>query len=363
MSKKLRDARLRVTPTSENRPNRERQFLPESVKRWSALSVRTVFLVLFALFLAAFSQSCGVRTYTEEFFAMDTFMVITVYGDDETVELVKEKIGKYDAMFSVSSVTGELARLNETGYLEDPSPELLEMLDCAKTLWERTGGLYDVTAYPLSKLWNEAIKTGVLPEEEQIKEAVGKVGFDKITFCEDYVSLGEAAGIDLGSIVKGYAGREAAKVITESGNAVGAVLNLGGNIVTVGKKPDAEKFRIAITDPFEIGKTIGYLETEEATFSTCGTYNRCVTVDGKTYHHIISTGTGYPCESGLVSVTVIAQDGMWADALSTSLMLLGEDGALEYYENYGGFEAVFVREDGTVFTTDGLESVFVRAQQ
>ena len=316
-------------------------------------------LMLSLLTVTLLFQSCAVRAVRKEFFSMDTFMVFSVCGSDETAEKAKSEVEKYDEMFSVSSVSGELKRLNETGYLENPSPQLLEMLECAETLWERTGGLYDVTSYPLSSLWNEAIKTGVLPDSNEIAEAVGKVGFDRITYCEDFVSLGQAGGIDLGSIAKGYAGREAAKIISGSDDAVGAVLNLGGNIVTVGEKPDGKKFTVGITDPFDSAKTVGYLETGAVSISTCGTYNRFVTVGGEIYHHIINVRTGMPCENGLVSVTVVAEDGMWADALSTALFLLEEEGALEYYESYGGFEAVFIRSDGSVSTTHGLEGKFV----
>ena len=230
------------------------------------------------------------------------------------------------------------------------------MLTCAKTLYERTDGAYDVTADALSQVWGFYSENRV-PSEEEIAEALALVGMDKIEFDETKICLNGVKGIDLGSIAKGCSGNAALEAM--KGLEVDhAVITLGGNVVTYGEKEDGEKFKIGVTDPSAPNTTCGYLSIGEAHVVTSGKYNRNFTVGEKTYHHIIDARTGYPCENGLAQVTVICSDGMWADALSTALFLLGEQGALDYYSTYGGFEAVLVTDDGRIILTDGAKAMF-----
>lgn len=301
-------------------------------------------LVAFAVFLPACSQSCE-----RDFFAMDTYMHILVYGDEDAIDEAEQRIKALDLAFSVSNGNGELYTLNSVGELSLPSAELLEMLACAKILYERTGGAYDVTAYALTRLWEACEQEGRIPTEQEINAARLLVGMDRICFDESKVSLNGVDGIDLGSIAKGYAGREAAGPLAKKTD--GGILTLGGNVVTYGKKPDGEPYRVGITDPNAPDNVCGYITVGAANVVTSGKYNRYFTVGGQKYHHILDARTGMPCENGVASVTVVCDDGMWADGLSTALFLLGEQGALDYYRTYGGFEAVIVMDDGRIVTT------------
>ena len=323
---------------------------------------RLLCLILCALTVFSFT-ACSDGKTEKDIFAMDTYMRLTVYekNSDEALEMAAKRITEIDSNFSVSSVTGEIETLIRTGRLASPSPELLEMLGCAKALWERTGGAYDVTAYALSELWRRCEDEGRAPTEAEVAAARSAVGMDRITFNENEVALNGVAGIDLGSIAKGYAGTEAARVLREYG-VKGGVLTLGGNVVTLGEKPDGSDFRIGITDPADPSEVLGYLTVGETSVVTSGKYNRFFTVGDAVYHHIIDVITGYPCENGVASVTVVCEDGMWADALSTSMFLLGRDKALEYHSLYGGFEMVIVTDDGAVTVTDGLKAAFSSAE-
>lgn len=303
------------------------------------------------LILALVCLLCSCATETaDDFFAMDTYMQIKVYGNGEDVDEAKEIINDIDRRFSVSAVDGELYTLILNGRLENPSEELLAMLRCAKTLYDRTGGAYDVTSLALTRLWQSCEDEGRKPTSDEINGALSLVGMGRISFDENAVNLNGVAGIDLGSIAKGYAGQLAADRLGDMG-ADGGILNLGGNISVFGKKPSGELFKIGITDPNNPDKTCGYVQIDKGNVVTSGKYNRSFEIDGVAYHHIIDARTGMPVDNEIASVTVICDDGMLADGLSTALLLMGVDGALNYYNTYGGFEAVIVKNDGSVVIT------------
>ena len=325
----------------------------------------TRFLSFFVCVITVFGcfGSCGKTSDTvQSFFAMDTYVTLRAYGSDEnTVSAVAEAekiIKEIEARYSVSSAMGEIARLSEQGELTEYSEGFSEMLECARVLYERTDGAYDITLRAFSELWGfsgDCVKR--VPEQREIDSAFAKVGFDKLVFEDGKLLLGDVYGIDLGSIAKGYAGREAKKLLEEK-EVFGGILDLGGNIVAFGKKPNGSDFKIAVTDPADANGTLGYLKIAEGSVVTSGTYQRYFEEKGVKYHHIIDGKTGKPCQNGIVSVTVLHEDSMWADALSTALFLLGYEGAAEYYRQYGGFEAVIVTADGRVAVTEGLQDKF-----
>lgn len=325
----------------------------------------TRFLSFFVCVIMVFSclGSCGKTADTvQSFFAMDTYVTLRAYGSDEnTVSAVfaAEKLIKdIEMRYSVSSAEGEIARLSEQGELTEFSEGFAEMLECARVLYERTDGAYDITLRAFSELWGfsgDCVKR--VPAQSEIDSAFAKAGFDKLVFAEGKLMLGEVYGIDFGSIAKGYAGREAKKLLEEK-EVFGGILDLGGNIVAFGKKPNGSDFKIAVTDPADTGDTLGYLKISGGSVVTSGTYQRYFEEKGVKYHHIIDGKTGKPCQNGIVSVTVLHEDSMWADALSTALFLLGYEGAAEYYREYGDFEAVIVTVDGRVAVTEGIQDKF-----
>lgn len=319
-------------------------------------------LTVGALICLLIFTSCGSGQAQIELYAMDTYMRMSAHGKgaDKALEKAAERIRELDTRFSVSSISGEIGTLLQTGELSEPSPELIEILTCAKTLWERTDGAYDVTAYALSRLWGFGESEQSVPSQADIERTLKEIGMEKIEFDASRVRLNGALGIDLGSVAKGFAGGEAAKILKEEGVS-GALLTLGGNVVTVGEKKSGELYRIGITDPRDTSKICGYITVGETNVVTSGKYNRYFEADGKKFHHIIDAETGYPAENGVASVTVICESGMWADALSTALFLLGEQGALDYYSKYGGFEAILIMDDGRIVTTEGARAIFKAA--
>lgn len=327
--------------------------------RYSFLCVTLAAIMLFS--------ACGGKNKSEKsFFAMDTYISVTVYGNGSArnARAAENLILEMEAKYGINSVNGELYKLNSKGGAAEVSDGILEMLSCARTLWERTNGSYDVTSKPLSEIWGftkdeNGVDKHRVPSETEINEALLCVGMEKVAFGGDSTSvwLSNGAQIDLGSCAKGYVAQKTAEML-KAKNVPCAVISLGGNVQTVGEKPDGKPFSVAISDPKSSSGILGVLEVGETAVVTSGTYQRYFEQDGEKYHHIFDVKTGKPCENGLLSVTVVCENGLWADALSTALFLLGEDGAMEYYRTYGGFEAVIVSDDGSVTVTDGLKSEF-----
>lgn len=320
-------------------------------------------VALFCLALTAIScfSACGGEIKKQKsFFAMDTYMTLTVYGKnaEEHLSSAETLIITLDKTYSITSVSGEVCRLNLNGELSDASDGLCEMIEKARVMYERTNGAYDLTTKPLSELWGFADgKDNRVPTDKEIAEALKKVGMDNLNVSDGKATLAGGSEIDLGSCAKGYAARETAKMLKASGVTC-AVISLGGNVQTLGTKPDGSPFSVAIADPRSPTDNLGVLNVGECAVVTSGTYQRYFEENGKRYHHIFDARYGAPSESDLLSVTVVCEDGLWADILSTALFLLGKDGALEYYRTYGDFEAVLVSSDGSVTVTAGLKNDF-----
>ena len=172
------------------------------------------------------------------------------------------------------------------------------------------------------------------------------------------ISLSDPKGeIDLGGIAKGYIADKLAEFLKKKG-VNSAVIDLGGNISVVGKKPDGNEFRIGVRDPFSTdGGIIGVVEANDKSLVTSGTYERSFTKDGKVYHHILDVKTGYPVETGLDSVTIIGagNDGIDCDSLATTCLILGEEEGRKLIESIDGYEAIFVQHDGTITTTKNIK--------
>ena len=328
---------------------------------------------------------CGSKNESPEelsFFAMDTYMTLKVYRDGATKEeawealkLAKAEILRLEALLSVNDPSGEVAALNRGETVEKASADLVRILQLATELYERSDGRYDLSVYPLLVAWGFTTdKDLAVPTAVALEEALRQIDFSKVSMVknsEGHTVSTNGVQIDLGSIAKGYAGHQAIRILKEQGFE-SALLVLGGNVQTLGRKPNGKGYTVGIADPASPEEIITTVSTSELdrifadgngdapdsyAIVTSGTYQRNFIASGKVYHHIMDVETGFPCENGLSSVTVICDNGGLADGLSTTLFLLGYDRAMEYYREHGGFEAVFITDEGEILKTDGLASV------
>jgi thiamine biosynthesis lipoprotein len=236
-------------------------------------------------------------------------------------------------------------------------PDTMKTLKRALRFAELSGGAFDPTVGPLVKLWNIGSGNERIPGEDEIARALALINWRDVVVDEDAGTVLLARpgmSLDLGAIAKGYAADEAAGIIAASG-IERALIDLGGNILIHGAKEDGSPWRVGIQNP-EAGRGayIGVAEVAgNKTLVTSGVYERFFESGGRRYHHILSTLTGYPVESGLLSVTVISDNSMNADALSTSLFALGYEKGLALVESVANTEAVFVFEDHSIRGSSG----------
>lgn len=302
--------------------------------------------------------------YDSEFFSMDTIMTITAYGSkgENAVKAAENEINRIDALLSVQNKNSEIYKLNRDKSISAAS-DTLALVNRGIEIYTLTDGAFDITIEPLSRLWG--FYTGLenrIPTQEEIDNALKFVGAENIKIDKSNIILNEETSLDLGGIAKGYASSIAAQILKERGVS-SAIISLGGNIRTVGTKPDGSKWNIGITDPDDNTKEIGILSVSDTAVVTSGGYQRYFEENGQIYHHIIDTKTGYPAKSGLKSVTVVSKDDTLADALSTGLFVMGLEKSKEFYrKNSTLFEAVFVTDKNEVYITENLKNSFSSQQ-
>ena len=233
--------------------------------------------------------------------------------------------------------------------------DTFEVLRQAKRYGRFTEGAFDVTVGPLADLWRRAMEERQLPGDEAVWQALALVNFANVTLDEEaHTVLLEKAGqrIDLGGIAKGYAVDELRKRLRRHG-VHRALLDLGGTVAALGCG-----LPVGIRDPFRLhGAPMGTLMLEDRIAVTSGVYERFAYMDGYRYHHVVDPRTGYPSKSGLVSVTLVGENGGALDAFATAALILGMEKSAPMLAEQG-MDAVFVTEQGQVFVTRGLKRQF-----
>ena len=322
---------------------------------WTAILTMTVLL----------TGCAGAPTQESErtaFFAMDTAMEFTVYGEADLLDEAKSIICSVEEQVSVTDEHSDIYAINHTGSgkLSGNSAELMEQ---ALELCRRTDGALDISVYPIVRAWGFTTGNYQVPDEETIQSLLPLVDYTKIQYdaSTGTVALLEGMEIDLGSIAKGYAGQLAAQMLRERG-VESALLNLGGNVQTVGTKPDGSPWQIGIKDP-KGEDAMMVLSIADQAVVTSGGYERYFEQDGQTYWHIMDPFTGRPADSGLISVTIVGDEGVVCDGLSTALFVMGLEKAANLWAQSGDFEAVFVTASGEVYITEGLRDRFALTEQ
>ncbi len=373
-----RQKHLPLAPTkeagAEERSRRDkREFSNESpAKRVSFEACRlsrhakTAVFMTAVLMVLVFS-GCGKSTSAEvskSAVKMDTVVTITICsgGGAEDIDAAFAEIDRLSALVDVNTPGSETERLTQLAGKEwlDVSDETAELISLARKYYELSGGRFDVTAEPLVKLWN-INGGGYFPTDKERISAMALVDGDGLLLEGKRAYLTrEGMGITFGAVAKGYIADKVKTVLTQRG-VTSAVVNLGGNVLIIGTKPDGSPFRVGIQDPLgKSGEVIRFIDAADETLVSSGVYERYFTYEGKKYHHILDPFTGMPAESGVSGVTVICESSADADALSTVCLLMGQERGLELIESLPGVEAVFVSEDGAVTASSGAKDRIYR---
>ena len=267
----------------------------------------------------------------------DTIITITLYSDahskllDECFLLAE----KYEKLFSKTIETSDIYKINHSkGKPTVVDSETIYLLEMALSYAEMTDGLIDPTILPLSDLWNFG-ENETVPSSADINSALSNVDYETVIIDKkaSTVTLNNPnAGVDLGFIAKGYIADKMKEYLLSNG-VENALINLGGNILCVGSKPDKSAFVLGIQEPFSQGTSfIPNVSVKDKSLVTSGVYERCFYENDILYHHILDTQTGYPIDNGLWSVTILSDSSMEGDAYSTLCLCLGLDEALKLIE-------------------------------
>jgi thiamine biosynthesis lipoprotein len=318
---------------------------------------------------AAFARASGaeekkIEVYENTGFVMGTVAKVTLYttGADNSPELFA-LLSELETRYLSRKLPGsEIAAINENaaaGRSTVVSDRMERHLMSARRIAEDSGGAFDPAIGKLTALWDFDDGNNIVPDSGDIELLLKDAGYGKLVIEDGAVTVAEGAALDLGAIGKGIACDEAASFLSEDAAVTGALMNLGGSsTVTYGKKKDGEPWKIAVLDPRDETGFLGVLSLEGTNHvSTSADYEKYFIKDGKRYCHILDPSTGYPADSGLISVTVIADSGAVSDGLSTACFVLGKDGALELLKRYGA-EGILVDSDRNVALTEGLNEVF-----
>lgn len=306
-----------------------------------------------ALLTAFLLTGCTTSAPQEaEFFAMDTLMSVKLWGGEASASDVSAEINRLEALLSVTRETSVLSQLNAAGSAE-LSADTTFLLTQALALSERTDGAFDPTVYPLVEAWGFPTKEYRVPAQTELDSLLSCVGTEHVHFDGSAVTLDAGTRLDLGGIAKGYAAQCCAELLKEKG-VDAAILSLGGNVQTIGSKPDGSAWVVGIADPSDPSQAIAVLTFEGSmALVTSGTYQRYFEENGVIYHHILDPQTGLPADSGLLSVTILAQDGTLADGLSTALFVMGLEEGSRFWRESNDFEAVFLTSEGKILATEG----------
>lgn len=314
-------------------------------------------LLVAALVLAG----CGAQTFAEEssqtreVYAMDTVMTLEAYGQnaDAALDEAITEIERLDTLWSIASTDGEIARLNAEKQIT-ASADTLALLTRAKEISATTDGLFSTTIAPLMEAWGFTSGDYRVPDEAELSALLAHVDDEEIAISDSKVTIPAGAKVDLGGIAKGFTSARVMEIFRENGVENG-ILSLGGNVQTLGTKPNGSLWRVGLQDPTDQSALFATLELADKAVITSGAYERNFEQDGIVYHHIIDPRTGYPAESGLSSVTIVSDDGTLADGLSTALFIMGKEAAVEFWRSHrDDFDMVLLADDGSVTVSAGI---------
>jgi len=303
-------------------------------------------------------------------FCMDTVINQKVYGEGAEVvsDYVTNEIHRIENLFSFFKDGSDISRINcEAGknWIK-VSDDTVSVLEIAKEVSEAGDGAFDVTTGILTDYWRRFLNKKVIPDKSTIHSRLSLVNYKDILIDreDNLVKLARAGQkIDLGGIGKGYTGERIKRIYQEC-SIVSAFINLGGNVVTIGKSSSGLPWTIGIRDPFSIEeKNLGILKVIDQAVVTSGDYERYTDINGIKYHHILDPRTGFPTQSGLRSVTIIAGSSALADALSTACFVLGLNKSLDLIKLFPNIKSIFITANNQIFLSRELKYVFKKIDQ
>ena len=309
---------------------------------------------------------------------LNTAVQITIY-DSQDKALLDDCLAlcdKYELIFSRTNEKSELYKLNHRKDTSDKDPnadgqttpypvsgtadtwhiseDLASLLSEGLDITRESDGAFDIAIAPLTSLWDFTAEDPKVPDDAAIQKALPLCSSDGVTIDGQDITLpSDDIQFDVGAIAKGYIADRLKDLLVKKG-VKSAIINLGGNVLCIGSKPDGTPFKVGIQKPFaDRNETEAVMDITGKSVVSSGIYERCFKQNGKLYHHILNPKTGYPYDNSLISVTIISDQSVDGDALSTTCFALGLEDGLKFAEKKG-VQAVFITEDYKLHYTDGF---------
>lgn len=286
-------------------------------------------------------------------FKLNTVISVKIY-DSTDHSLIDEAFAlcdKYEALFSRTMESSELYQLNQGTLPQEDngyaiSPETADLISKGLEYGHLSEGSFDIAIEPISSLWDFTSEEKVIPTDEALAEALPLVNYQDVTLTDNHIQFQkEGMGLDLGAIAKGYIADRMKDFLVSKG-VKSAIINLGGNVLCIGEKPDGTPFQVGIQKPFaDRSETIATIGISDKSVVSSGIYERFFEKDGEFYHHILNPATGYPYDNSLVAVTIISDKSVDGDGLSTSCFALGLEKGMELINSLPDVHAVFITDD------------------
>ena len=330
---------------------------------------RKFIAALLALGCALSLSACGqVEAVENQLFAMNSSVSLKAYGKNAEAGLkaAASVISSIDSALDPEREGSTLYNINHSGGEGVVvTGQVAEMCQTAMEVYTATQGALDLSVYPLVKAWGFVDGRYTVPSEAEVESLLQKVGFSSVSISAmagtaSYL-LTMPAGMELtfASVARGCAAMYAVRALRQAGVESG-IVSFGGTVLTLGTKPDGSDWIVALQDPVNTGNYLALLDVgEDTAVVTSGGYLRYfVDGDGNRWTHIIDPSDGFPVENGLLSATVICENGTYADALSTALCVMGEDDAKKFYKNNSGFEIILITDDQRIVVSEGVRDSF-----
>ena len=271
---------------------------------------------------------------------------------EQALAAAQERVMEIEGNISTTLNSSDVYRLNH-GEKITVSQDTRILTTYGLNLAQQTQGALNPALYPVTSAWGFTTGTYTVPTAFELSQLLPLTDYTKIKLNWDRIELEPGMALDFGALGKGYAGDEIVRILKERG-ITSALLDLGGNVQALGKKNDGTMWNIGIRNPWG-GSASAALKIADQAVITSGGYERFFTAkDGHQYIHIIDSNTGYPVENGVVSVTIVAESGLYADGLSTGMFVMGLEKASDFWKQHKDFEMIIFTQDHNLYYTEGL---------
>ncbi len=320
------------------------------------------FLIILIFTLLLFCCSNKTKAISDTRFSLGTFVTIQIsdHGSSELLDQCFEILTSIENSMSTSIKNSDISKINSSAGVEiiEVTKDTAYVINRGIYYGDISKGRFDISIGPLVNLWEIGSGSTMIPAFNDIEDAMLNINYKNIALNSTEVFIKKGMSLDLGGIAKGYAADKVYDLLKLNG-VESAIINLGGNIKVVGRKPGNKPFRVGIQDPFKTRNSfLGILDLVDQSIVSSGDYERFFELDGKRYHHIFDKSTGYPLETEISSVSVICQNSIDADALSTVFFSLDIDEGFELAKELGDISLIYITKNKKIYISDILINNF-----